>query len=320
MSSLVVLGSSGFLGKAFLCNNNLIKPIKAIVRTIPANVDVSKNKVTWIEADLMDPSSLKSILSEGDVVINLAYISDSDRDKNINLINNIIEACIHSKVSRLIHCSTAVVVGQIAIHRVNELSPCNPVTVYEKTKLALEQCVLNASLRGLDVGILRPTAILGHGGKNLLKLAYSLTHGNKFSNYLKTCILGKMPMHLVPVRNVVSALLHLALSAKNLEGNIFIVSSDEDKDNNFQKVEEILLEELGLNKSLFPRIIFPVFLQVLFFKFINRNDINMYRTYDSTKLKNHGFQHVDSVNEAVRQFSRPIKLNGFEDISSNKVI
>ena len=320
MSSLVVLGSSGFLGKALLCNNNLIKPIKAIVRTIPVNVDVCKNKVTWIEADLMSPSSLKVILSEGDVVINLAYIPDSDRDKNINLINNIIEACIHSKVSRLIHCSTAVVVGHTAISCVNELSPCNPLTMYEKTKLALEECVLNASLRGLDVGILRPTAILGQGGKNLLKLAYSLTHGNKFKNYLKTCILGNMPMHLVPVRNVVSALLHLALSTKKMDGNIFIVSSDEDKDNNFQKVEEILLEELGLNKNIIPQIIFPKFLQLLFFKFINRNDINMYRTYDSTKLKNHGFQHVDSVNEAVRQFSRPIKLNGFEDISSNKVI
>ena len=320
MSSLVVLGSNGFLGKALLCNNNLIKPIKAIVRTIPINVDVCKNNFTWIEADLMTPSSLIGILSEGDVVINLAYIPDSDKVKNINLINNIIEACIHSKVSRLIHCSTAVVVGHTAINCVNELSPCNPLTVYEKTKLALEECVLNAYLRGLDVGILRPTAILGHGGKNLLKLAYSLTHGNKFKNYLKTCILGKMPMHLVPVGNVVSALLHLAHSAKKLEGNIFIVSSDEDKDNNFQKVEEILLEELGLNKSLIPQIIFPTFLQVLFFKLINRNDINMYRTYDSTKLKNHGFQHVDSVNEAVCQFSHSIKLNGFEDISPNKVI
>ena len=223
-------------------------------------------------------------------------------------------------MSRLIHCSTAVVVGQIKINRVNELSPCNPSTVYEKTKLALEECVLNASLRGLDVGILRPTAILGHGGKNLLKLAHSLKHGNKFSNYLKTCILGKMPMHLVPLRNVVSALLYLAFFVKKLDGNIFIVSSDEDEDNNFQKVEEILLEELGLNKSLIPKIIFPTFIQVLFFKFINRNDINMYRTYDSTKLKNHGFQDVDSVNEAVRQFSHSIKLNGFEDISPNKAI
>ena len=43
----------------------------------------------------------------------------------------------------------------------------------------------------------------------------------------------------------------------------------------------------------------------------------MYRTYDSTKLKNDGFQHVDSVDEAVRQFSHSIKSNGFEDISPN---
>ena len=89
MSSLVVLGSNGFLGKALVFDNNLNKPIKAIVRTIPINVDVCKNNVTWIEADLMNPSSLIGVLSEGDVVINLAYIPDSDRDKNINLINKV---------------------------------------------------------------------------------------------------------------------------------------------------------------------------------------------------------------------------------------
>ena len=157
MSSLVVLGSNGFLGKALLCNNNLIMPIKAIVRTIPINVDVYKNKVTWIEADLMTPSSLIGILSEGDVVINLAYIPDSDKVKNINLINNIIEACIHSKVSRLIHCSTAVVVGHIAINRVNELSPCNPLTVYEKTKLALSYLKENTDINLCDQKYIAPS-------------------------------------------------------------------------------------------------------------------------------------------------------------------
>ncbi len=313
MSSLVILGSNGFLGKALLCNNNLLKPVKAIVRSIPTNVDIHQEKVTWIEADLMDPSSLIGVLSEGDIVINLAYIQDSDKFKNMTLIDNIIEACIYTKVSRLVHCSTAVVVGDITINRVNELSTCSPVTPYEQTKLALEKRVISASLRGLDVGILRPTAIVGCDGKNLLKLAHSLMHGNQFSNYLKTCVLGKMPMHLVPVRNVVAALLHLALSTKQLDGNIFIVSADEDVDNNFQRVEEILLDELGLNCTKFPYIILPRILQSLLFKFMNRNDINMNRTYDSKKLSDYGFEPIDSVNEAVRQFAHSIKQDNLTD-------
>ena len=313
MSSLVVLGSGGFLGKALLCNNNLLKPVKAIVRSVPTNVDVQQEGVTWIEADLMNPSSLIGVLSEGDIVINLAYIQDSDKSKNMILIDNIIEACVFSKVLRLVHCSTAVVVGDIAINHVNELSPCNPVTPYEQTKLALEKRVINASLRGLDVGILRPTAIVGCDGKNLLKLAHSLMYGNQFGNYLKTCVLGKMPMHLVPARNVVSALLHMALLTKQLDGNIFIVSADDDIDNNFQRVGEILTEELGLNRNIFPYITLPRVLQLFLFKIINRNDINMNRTYDSKKLSDYDFEPIDSVNEAVRQFAHSIKQDNLTD-------
>jgi nucleoside-diphosphate-sugar epimerase len=320
MPSVVILGANGFLGKTLLRSADLFGSVKAIVRSIPNNVDVYQKTVTWIEADLMNPSSFIDVLSEGDIVINLAYIQDNDKLKNITLMNNIIEVCIRSKVSRLLHCSTAVVVGDTKINHINELSPCNPSTPYEQTKLALEDCVLSASLRGLDVGILRPTAIIGSGGKNLLKLVYSLKYGNKFSNYFKTCVLGNMPMHLVPVRNVVEALLCLSLSHKQLDGDIFIVSADEDIDNNFQKVEEILLDELGLNRVFIPYLTLPRVLQSLLFKLINRNDINMNRTYDSKKLNDYGFEPVDSVNEAIHQFSHSIKVDNFVNLASNKDI
>ncbi len=320
MSSLVILGSGGFLGQALLDNNNLLKPIKAVVRNIPSNVDLSKKEVTWIEADLMSPFALFDILSKDDIVINLAYIPDNDNLKNITLLSNIIEACLHCKVSKLVHCSTAVVVGNIKMNYINELTPCNPSTLYEQTKLELEESLLSISFKELDVGILRPTAIVGYGGKNLLKLARSLTHGNKFVNYLKTCVLGTMPMHLVPVRNVVSALLHLAFSAKKLDGNIFIVSSDEDVDNNFQKVEEILLDELGINKVLIPYLFLPKVLQSFLFKLINRNDISMDRTFDSKKLNDYGYKPVDSVKEAILQFSRSIKEDNSINLAPKKVI
>ena len=320
MSSLVVLGSSGFLGQALLCNNNLPKLIKAVVRTKPCNVELYKKGISWIEADLMSPSALFDVLSKDDIVINLAYVPDNDNLKNITLLNNIVEACLHCKVSKLVHCSTAVVVGNTKMNYINELTPCNPSTLYEQTKLALEDFLLSSKLQDLDVGILRPTAIVGYGGKNLLKLAHSLMHGNKFVNYLKTCVLGTMPMHLVPVRNVVSALLQLAFAEKKLNGNIFIISSDEDVNNNFQKVEEILSDELGINKLLIPNITLPRVIQSILFKLINRNDIKMDRTYDSKKLYDYGYKPVDSVKEAIQQFSRYIKLDSPINLTSKKVI
>ena len=313
MNSIVILGANSFLGRAFVNNLNIEVLVKAIAREIPEDIDKNAKGVAWIKIDIINTLSLIKILSKGDIVINLVYVKGNDKVSNVTLVNNIVEACIFSKVSRLIHCSTAAVVGDIQTNYVNELTLCNPKTSYEKVKMTLEEIVLNASLRGVDVGILRPTAIVGIGGKNLLKLAHSLMHGNQFGNYLKTCVLGKMPMHLVPVRNVVSALLHMALLTKQLDGNIFIVSADEDIDNNFQRVGEILTEELGLNRNIFPYIILPRVLQLFLFKIINRNDINMNRTYDSKKLSDYDFEPIDSVNEAVRQFAHSIKQDNLTD-------
>ena len=313
MNSIVILGANSFLGRAFVNNLNIEVLVKAIAREIPEDIDKNAKGVAWIKIDIINTLSLIKILSKGDIVINLVYVKGNDKVSNVTLVNNIVEACIFSKVSRLIHCSTAAVVGDIQTNYVNELTLCNPKTSYEKVKMTLEEIVLNASLRGVDVGILRPTAIVGIGGKNLLKLAHSLMYGNQFGNYLKTCVLGKMPMHLVPVRNVVSALLHMALLTKQLDGNIFIVSADDDIDNNFQRVGEILTEELGLNRNIFPYIILPRVLQLFLFKIINRNDINMNRTYDSKKLSDYDFEPIDSVNEAVRQFAYSIKQDNLTD-------
>ena len=57
MPSVVILGANGFLGKTLLCSADLFGSVKAIVRSIPNNVDVYQKTVTWIEADLMNPSS-----------------------------------------------------------------------------------------------------------------------------------------------------------------------------------------------------------------------------------------------------------------------
>tara|TARA_B110000305_G_C19305016_1_gene571118 strand:+ start:204 stop:764 length:561 start_codon:yes stop_codon:yes gene_type:complete len=173
--------------------------------------------------------------------------------------------------------------------------------------MEVEKIVLKGLSKGLDIGILRPTAIVGYGGKNLKKLANSLIYGNKFNNYVKRCVLGNMPMHLVPARNVVSALLHLALLENNLNGNIFIVFEDRDINNNFLKVEKILLHELGMNSSKFPKILIPKIFQSVLFKILKRSDLNPNRKYVSKKLIEYGFKPNDTVKDTIFQFTQSIK-------------
>ena len=306
MSSLVVLGSSSFLGKILLNNISGDLVVKAIVRKIPEDVDKYNKNIKWIKVDSIKSLTLNNILTEGDIVINLIYIRDDDKNTNITLINNVVKACVASKVSRLIHCSTASVVGDVQTQYINELTFCNPKTDYEKVKFEVEKIVLSGLSKELDVVILRPTAIVGDGGKNLKKLANSLMFGNKFTNYLRTCVLGSMPMHLVPARNVVGALIFLSLLKKKLNGNIFIVSEDENINNNFKKVQEILIDELGLEHPIFPHIFLPRILQSILFKIINRSDLNIKRKYDSKKIIDYGFKPNDTIKEAIKQFLKSI--------------
>jgi len=313
VSSLVILGASGFLGKCLIAAGNFPMPIKALARIIPSDIDITQEGVTWIQVDLLNIKSLNEALAPGDVVINLAYMSGTSKAENICLIDNIIEACLYSKVARLVHCSTAVVVGATMSSRVIESTPCEPLTPYEQTKWALEQRVLGALSKGLDVSILRPTAIIGHGGKNLLKLAKSLKSGSRVASYFRASLYGKRPMHLVPVCNVAAALLHLAIFPEALNGNVYIVSSDDDPINNFEGIEEILLHSLGQKPRSLPLLPLPKLLLSLLLRLLGRSETSITRIYDSDKLLSTNFKPVDSVFKAVTDFSDAFKNNVSRD-------
>jgi nucleoside-diphosphate-sugar epimerase len=307
MFSLVILGAGGFIGRTLIAEVHSIVRIKAVVRNFPSDVDITQKGVIWFEADLSKPTSLHDLLTAGDVVINLAYKTDANEIDNITTIDNIINACTRSRVSRLVHCSTAVVVGSTHVSRVIESTPCSPLTSYERAKWAIEQRVLGALPGGLDVSILRPTAVVGPGGQNLHKLATSLVSGNAFTNYLRASLFGRRPMHLVPVRNVTAALLHLSVLPAASNGNIYIVSSDHDPDNNFHNVEEIMLRSLGLQPRKLPLLPIPSEVLSLALRLLGRSELGVTRIYDSQKLHDSGFKPIDSVEKAVREFGENIK-------------
>jgi len=118
-----------------------------------------------------------------------------------------------------------------------------------------------------------------------------------------------MPMHLVPVNYVVSAISHLSMQKNYLNGRIFIVSLDEDINNNFCDVEKILLNELGMTSNKFPTIYVPKILQKLLSRILNRSDLNPDRKYVSINLNKNSFQPKDTIKDAIIQFAKSIKKN-----------
>ena len=302
MSSLVILGAGGFLGRNLISAGPFSLPIKAVARHIQPHAVLNQEGITWIEADLLEATCLAAVLGTGDIVINLAYMACGGEADNRIMIDNIINACLSRRVARLVQCSTAVVAGGVSQARIIESLPCLPRLPYERTMWALEQRVLGAVPRGLDVVIARPTAVVGGGSRNLMKLARSLQCGNRIVSYLRASMLARRPMHLVPVRTVVTALIHLATLPGSMNGNIYHISSDEDPDNNFKAVERVLSRALGLPSRKLPLLPVPRQMLSVMFRLLGRSEISP-RVYDSRKLLDTGFEPADSVASAVCDFS-----------------
>ncbi len=254
--------------------------------------------------DLVVPDSLGAFLAGADVLINLAQPSSSgDGERFLEGMRNLAAAAESAGVRRVLHVSTAMVVGVPESDRVTEFCECNPQTAYERQKLSAEK-VLQGKLAGrVDLGILRPTAVFGAGGKNLIKLADNLTRRGFFYRNVLRFIHGTRHMHLVSVGDVVDAIVFLALTPKMLEGNVFLVSSDEEPANNYQAVDAILGAALG-KRSCRSSFSLPRPLLRFLLRAIGRSQANPALIYDSSKIRLWGFKASSDFNSSLEEFAK----------------
>lgn len=302
-----ITGGAGYIGRHLVAEiqRNADSQIKVLSRSRgSAMEDMSLGAgVEVVEGDLCEPDSLKGFLDPGCTVVNLVYLWDAGEAKNLTVTQNLLDACKAAKVRRLIHCSTAAVVGRAQDDCITEETPCEPVTEYGITKLKVEAAVNNAARGFFDAVILRPTSVFGPEGEALKKLASNLVAGNRFRNYLKSCLFGRRKMNLVHISNVVASILFLVRCTKNLEGEVFIVSDDESPINNFADVEQFLMQNLCIPDYGLPRLpMLPGVLKLLLTS-LGRNNVNPYCYYVQDKLDSLGFTKPVSFESGLGEYA-----------------
>lgn len=300
VTTVVVIGASGFIGEHLL--NALVERKNIELRVL---VHRKKGKshpgINFIEGDLLKPDSLDALLCKDCTVINLAYLAQN----NLDAMTNLSSACAKNQVRRLIHCSTAVVDGKSGSDLVTESAPCIPASEYEKTKLCMEKVLLEASVGRFEVTILRPTAVFGPGGKNLLKLANELLTGNLWVSYIRSCLFGHRSMNLVCVENVVAALVFL-VDAEKVDREAFIISDDDAPINNYRDVEDRLLANFGKSYPL-PRVFIPQFFLVALLRLAGKSNTNPSKKYSDQKLAAWGFKKSQNLESAIDAFATRYK-------------
>lgn len=303
MRVVSVIGASGFIGHhllSLLSGKDGLE-IRVLVHRKKPQIS-ERGNVRFVEGSLLHPETLEQLLEPGCIVLNLVYMASCSALENIEAIDNLARACAERGVKRLVHCSTAVVVGEVVADIVDEGSPCSPRTPYEQTKLEMERRLLSKASASFEVTVLRPTAVFGAHGKNLLKMADALTKGNRLLNYLKSSVFKNRSLNLVCVDNVAAALLFLGLTERHVDGEVFIISDDNSALNNYRDAENLLVKKLLLKAYPIPRIPVPVSVLGFLLKLVGRSQSNPLVKFSDRKLASFGFRKPMNFEMGVDRF------------------
>jgi nucleoside-diphosphate-sugar epimerase len=297
---VAVTGAAGFIGRALIAE--LAGQPEVTVRALQHRRGISIDGVEAVPGDIRDPSALRTLLTPGCRVVDLVPSSGSPADVRREMAA-FARVCLEAGVARVVHGSTAVVVGRSSSPRIDERSPCAPRTAYERAKLAAEDA-LEQTLDGrCPLLILRPTAVFGPGGRNLAKLMSALTSGRRAVNHLRSSVFGRRRSHLVPLQSVVAAL-HFLLRLPGPATERFIVSRDDAAANNFRDVETILMDALGIDAYRTPRLPIPAAGLSLALRLRGRSVIDPNQVFDDGRIRRAGFEHPVGFEEALRLYAR----------------
>jgi nucleoside-diphosphate-sugar epimerase len=290
--TFAVCGGSGFIGRHLthaLANDRAAQVRLLAHRHDPSDGLMASNVMT-VSGDLMNPDSLGALMTTGCTVINLAYMSTKSCADNLAAVACLVKACRIGKVRRMVHVSTATVVGAASVDVITEATPPVPRADYEQTKLEIEHVLTEGAQNAFELVILRPTAVFGPQGKNLVKLAAGLLGGSTVANYVRSCLHGRRRMNLVCVDNVVAAIRFATTVPIKSGTETFIVSDDDEDLNNYRDVESILISRFECNDYVVPPLSLPRALFKVLLKCSGRSNANPNRVYSGAKLTNAGFK------------------------------
>lgn len=149
--SVLVTGGAGFVGSHIvdrLSPDNKVTVLDNLFTGSMLNLEKSQDRITFVKGDILDKTLVKDLVSEVDYIFHLAAhvgnirsLKDPYFDMNVNIrgMLNLLEACRHSKVRRLVYSSSGAIFGEAKYLPIDEDHPLNPESPYAVSKLAAEK-------------------------------------------------------------------------------------------------------------------------------------------------------------------------------------
>ena len=205
----VVTGGAGHVG------TNLVNALLADghdVHVVDLRPAPPGHRAGWTQTDVRDEAAMRRACEGAEVVYHLAAVisvvgerGGRVRSVNVDGTRSVAAAALHSRVRRLVHCSSVHAFDLRAGGVVDESCPralAGDLPAYDRSKAAGEEQIRRAVDRGLDAVCLNPTGIIGPDDER----------PSRMGTVLRALWRGRMPAIVdggfdwVDVRDVVLAL------------------------------------------------------------------------------------------------------------------
>jgi nucleoside-diphosphate-sugar epimerase len=177
--TVLVTGGSGYFG-TILVDRALARGDR--VRVLDLNPPESRPgaAVEAIEGDVRDLAVVRRASEGADLVLhNVAQVplaKDRHLFWSVNVVGtaNVLLAAREQRVAKVVSTSSSAVFGIPEANPVVEDTTPRPLEAYGRAKLEAEVLCHEAAAAGLDVSIVRPRTILGHGRLGIMAILFEL--------------------------------------------------------------------------------------------------------------------------------------------------
>ena len=176
ISSALVTGGSGYFG-SLLVKKLLEKGISCSILDIIDAPDRPAN-VKLFQCDIRDAEAVKAACQGVDVIyhsvaqVPLAKNKELFNSVNIQGTENILAAALANGVKKVVYTSSSSIFGVPDKNPVTEADKPKPLEAYGKAKLEGEYLCKKYIDQGLDVSIVRPRTMLGHGRLGIFQILF----------------------------------------------------------------------------------------------------------------------------------------------------
>jgi nucleoside-diphosphate-sugar epimerase len=175
-SSTLITGGSGYFGS--LLRDRLLARGERVLIFDRSDASDRPADVGFFQGDIRDGGRVLEACTRCQVIYHCVAQVPLAKDKelfqsvNVTGTENLLRAALEAKVRKVIYVSSSAVFGVPKSNPVTELTLPSPGEAYGLAKLEGETLCREFTGRGLDVTIIRPRTIMGHGRLGIFQILF----------------------------------------------------------------------------------------------------------------------------------------------------